>query len=206
MYTDQPWAWIVTLIVGYLCGSFSGSITASRRFHKTDIRKYGSGNAGMTNALRTFGKKTALLVTLMDAAKTLIPLFLGRWLIGDATVVAAGAGVILGHAFPLYYKFKGGKCVLSSAVIILFMDWRVFAVAIGLFLILAFVTKIVAVGSLAAALSAPFATYFILGQRLETIFIACLATFIIILHRDNIKRLIEGREPKTIGQQKGENQ
>lgn len=197
MYSDRPWALALVVLLGYLLGSFSGAITASRFFHKTDIRKYGSGNAGMTNALRTFGAKTAVLVSLMDAAKTIAALLIGQWLVGYLAVPAAGAGVLLGHAFPVYYRFKGGKCVLSAAVILLYMDWRVFLAAMAVFFVLAFVTKIVAVGSMGAALAAPFLTWlFMREQTAHIIFISCMAAFVIALHHSNIKRIIEKRELK----------
>lgn len=205
MFSHRIWAWLVTALAAYLLGSVSGAITASKLFHKTDIRKYGSGNAGMTNALRTFGKKTAVWVTLIDVLKTLAALGLGQWLMGDMAVVVAGAGVVLGHAFPIYHRFKGGKCVMSSAVILLWLDWRVFAVAAGVFLLLALVTKIVAVGSMGAAVSAPFSTWLFLGREGSfslTVFVACLAIFIVVLHHSNIRRIIEKRELPVTSEKK----
>lgn len=196
MYADKPLAILAVAIIAYLLGSVSGAITASRLFHKTDIRKYGSGNAGMTNALRTFGAKTAVWVSAVDALKTVAALLIGRWLVGDLAVVVAGSGAVLGHAFPVYYSFKGGKCVLASAVILLFMDWRVFLCCVAVFLALAALTKIVAVGSLGATGIAPVLTWFFLKDPIHTAFVACLAIFVAVLHRGNIKRIIEKRELK----------
>lgn len=199
LFVGSIWAVGLTAVLGYLLGSVSGAITASKLFHKTDIRKYGSGNAGMTNALRTFGTKTAVWVSLMDALKTLAALAAGRWLAGgDAGLIAAAAGVLLGHAFPLYHHFKGGKCVLSGGVILLWIDWRVFLVAVAVFLLLALATKIVAVGSLGACLSAPVSVLiFLPGRHGLLAFVCLMALFIIILHHSNIRRLIEKRELKA---------
>ena len=189
----------ITLVIAYLLGSFSGAITASSLFHKTDIRKYGSGNAGMTNALRTFGAKTAVWVSLLDALKTVAALALGHFIAGgDWGFVMAASGVLLGHAFPVYHHFRGGKCVLSGAVILLWLDWRVFAVAVLCFLGLALGTKIVAVGSLIACVSAPFTTaVFLPGRTACLVFVSLMAVFIIALHHGNIRRLIERRELKA---------
>ena len=191
----------ITLVVAYLLGSFSGAITAGSLFHKTDVRKYGSGNAGMTNALRTFGAKTAVWVSLMDALKTVAALAAGYYIAGgDWGFVVAASGVLLGHAFPIYHRFKGGKCVLSGAVILLWLDWRVFAVAVLCFLGLALGTKIVAVGSLVACASAPFATaVFLPGRTACLVFVSLMAAFIITLHHGNIRRLVERRELKATG-------
>ena len=194
----------ITLVLAYLLGSFSGAITASGLFHKTDIRKYGSGNAGMTNALRTFGAKTAVWVSLLDALKTVAALAVGHFVAGgDWGFIIAASGVLLGHAFPVYHHFKGGKCVLSGAVILLWFDWRVFAAAILCFLILALCTKIVAVGSLIACASAPVSTaIFLPGRTACLVFISLMAAFIIVLHHGNIRRLLERRELKAVATDK----
>ena len=198
MYADHLWAWIVAGVAAYLLGSLSGAIIGSRVAHKTDIRKYGSGNAGVTNTLRTFGWKAAIFVGVIDMGKALLALLLGRYLLGDMGVIVGGGCVALGHAFPLYYGFKGGKCVMSSAIILLFVDWRVFIVCIGLFAILAVSTKVVAIGSLAAAALAPFATWFFLpDNKPYIVFTACMAVFVIFLHRKNIQRLLRGEELKA---------
>jgi glycerol-3-phosphate acyltransferase PlsY len=192
-----PLAAALCAVAGYLLGSFSGAITASRLFHKTDIRKYGSGNAGMTNALRTFGAKTAVFVTLLDALKTAAALALGAALLGSLTAALpfAGTGVLLGHAFPLWYRFKGGKCVLSGAVLLLAMDWRVFGVGAAAFLIVAFVTKIVAAGSLSACIVAAVAVPLLRpDDPALAIFTGCMAAFIIALHHSNIRRMLQKRE------------
>jgi glycerol-3-phosphate acyltransferase PlsY len=195
---DATLSAIFTALAGYLLGSFSGAITASRLFHKTDIRKYGSGNAGMTNALRTFGAKTAVFVTVLDALKTVAALALGAALMGSlaAAVPVAGTGVLLGHAFPLWHRFKGGKCVLSGAVLLLAMDWRVFCAGAGAFLLVAFATKIVAAGSLSACVAAAIAVPLLHpGEPRLIVFTACMAAFIIALHHSNIRRMLKKREP-----------
>lgn len=206
MYSQYLWAWIVAAVAAYFMGSISGAIIISKLFFKTDIRRHGSGNAGFTNVLRTFGKKTAVIVAVVDFGKMVLALLLARLLLGPLYgTIVGGACTSLGHAFPVFYNFKGGKCVMSAAALLLVMDLRVFVVCIGLFALMLAVTRIVAVGSLVAAISAPFATWVFLGEEPRyVIFIACMAAFVVWLHRGNIKRLVSGKEQKTVAHKESE--
>lgn len=186
---------VCTLLFGYLLGSLSGAILAARLFHDVDIRKFGSGNAGLTNTLRTLGPSTAAVVLAIDLLKTAVALLLGHVLAGETGLLCAAAGAALGHAFPLYYKFKGGKCVLSTAVICGFFEWRALLVLTAVFVWVVFLSRKVSVGSLTIAALLPFALWaFRAGSGRIWIGVG-LALTIIVLHRENIRRLVRGKEP-----------
>lgn len=201
MYIQHTWAWVLTAVLGYLLGSISGSITISRLFYKDDIRKFGSGNAGTTNVLRTYGKKKAALTMLVDFGKTFAAVLIGRWLIGDFAVAVAGTAVTLGHAYPIYYGFKGGKAAACSAACILMLDVRLFVVAAIIFFGSFFIKRIVSVSSLLVAFTLPFTTWFrfrdIIGTPVGNsyiIFAIYICVFVTYLHRSNIKRILNGTE------------
>ena len=133
--------WVVTvfsvlalLVVPYFLGSINFGIIISKLFHGEDLREYGSGNAGMTNMLRTYGKRDAAITLIGDALKAVVAVILGRILFGISGGYVAGLTCILGHAFPCYYKFKGGKGVVVTAATIAVIDWRIFLVLLGIFI------------------------------------------------------------------------
>ena len=201
MYADKVWAWVLTVAAGYLLGGINGSITVSRLFYKDDIRKFGSGNAGTTNVLRTYGKGKAALTLLIDFAKTIAAVMLGRYLIGGFALPVAGAAVTIGHAFPVYYGFKGGKAAACSAACIMLMGWKIFACAALLFFGSFFIWKTVSISTLLVAATLPFATWFffrdILGTPVGMAYMAFsvyIFVFVTYLHRGNIKRLLNGTE------------
>lgn len=203
MYETKAWAWIVSALIGYLLGSISGSITVSRLFYKDDIRNYGSGNAGTTNMLRTYGLKKAAMTIAIDFAKTLSAVFIGRMLIGDFAVAVCGVGITIGHAYPIYYNFKGGKAAACSAACMLALDWRLFLLEAAIFFTFAFSTRIVSLSTIIVALSFPPITWFffksVMGTAVGTVYIAFavyICIFIIYLHRSNIKRLMNGTESR----------
>ena len=181
--------------LAYLLGSVSGAIAAGRLLHRVDIRAFGSGNAGLTNTLRTLGPRAALLVLVLDTGKTAAALLLGRALCGETGLLCAAAGVLLGHAFPVYYRFRGGKCVLSMAVVALFFDWRAFLVLAGVFLWAAALSRRVSAGSMMAAPLLPFALW-AFGSSAARLWLASGAVaLVMILHRGNLRRLLRGEEP-----------
>mgnify|MGYP002562292698 CR=1 FL=1 len=201
MYADKVWAWLLTAAIGYFLGSLSGSITVSRLFYKQDIRDYGSGNAGTTNVLRTYGLKKAIMTMLVDFGKTFAAVTLGKLLIGDFAVAAAGAAVTIGHAYPIYYGFKGGKAAACSAACIFLIDIRVFCVAAVLFFGSAFIKRTVSISTLLVAFTLPFNTLFFFRDSLDSAvtqsYIALsvfICIFVTYLHRSNIKRLMNGTE------------
>lgn len=202
---------MIIMAAAYLIGSISTAIIAGKIIAGDDIRTHGSGNAGATNALRTYGKKAALFVVLGDGMKAVFAILIGMliaYLIPlsenqrDLAVYSAGIGVVLGHNFPLYFHFHGGKGVLVSAVAILFADWKIgLAVLIFAILVMA-VTKYVSLGSIlgGAALLA-MALIFRFGDWWYIGFSAVLAALVIVMHHANIGRLLAGTESK-LGQKK----
>ena len=126
-------------VISYLLGSLNGSLLLSKLILKDDIRRHGSGNAGATNVLRTYGKGWTVLVSLWDMGKGALAVALGwglgLWIGGrDIGMIAAGFCVILGHVFPVFFKFKGGKGVATACAVLFALDWRVAAIALSLFL------------------------------------------------------------------------
>lgn len=204
---------LICLAIGYVCGLFQTSYIIGR-LHKTDIREHGSGNAGTTNALRTFGKKAGILTLLGDclkcvAAIVLVRVFLGKTY-GDILPLLslyAAAGCILGHNFPFYLKFRGGKGIAASVGFILAFDWRIFLICAVIFFALFFTTHYVSLCSLSAYLAA-FAAIIVLGQggaygtdashTMEMYLVMGLLTALAFFrHRANIMRLAKGTENRV---------
>lgn len=203
---------LICLAIGYVCGLFQTSYIIGR-IYKTDIREHGSGNAGTTNALRTFGRKAGALTLLGDclkcvAAVLLVNLFLGKNYedILPLLNVYAAAGCILGHNFPFYLNFRGGKGVAASVGFILAFDWRLFVVCAVIFFGLFFMTHYVSLCSLSAYLAA-FIAMVILGQSgaygmdsthmTEMYVVMGLMTALAFFrHRENVSRLMKGTENK----------
>ena len=191
------WRIVLSLLGGYLLGSVSVAIVLTRR-KGGDVRDKGSGNAGATNVARVYGIWVGLATLVGDGVKTaLAMLVLGRLLAGLPGMVAAAFGCLLGHCFPLYFGFRGGKAVSVGAAIGLCLDWRLFLILLGVFLILAFSTKRVAVGSMAAAVAFPIGMLILGGFPWYSLALGCFITvFVILMHRENVKRLLKGKEPE----------
>ncbi len=187
---------ILSLLFGYLFGSLNFAIIYSK-LRKDDIRNHGSGNAGATNILRTYGKIPALIVFLLDISKGIIAVLLVRLAIGDELLECSAAlGAVLGHNFPIYYKFAGGKGVSTSFAVLLILQWQVAVLALLVFIISVAISKYVSLSSVLASLSAIVSSYFMVG--FDTFFFFCLLIGIlcIIRHHTNIKRLLNGTENK----------
>ena len=206
-------------IISYLLGSLNFAIIVTRAMAGKDIRNFGSGNAGMTNVLRTVGIPAAALTAVGDLGKGILSALAGEWIFSIVAkdIVETGilrdflnggmyVGIIfalLGHLFPLYYNFKGGKGILVCGGAILIMDWRVFLSILALFVIFFIFTKIVSVGSIIATIGFPTFTciYQIIDNKftpteitINTLLAAGVAAVVIVMHRENIKRLINGTE------------
>lgn len=199
----------IIAVCAYLFGSLSFAIIVSKVTLGKDIRNYGSGNAGLTNAYRTMGAKKTLFVLLGDIAKGAAAVSVGWALGGPVGKLTAGIFVILGHMFPLYFGFKGGKGVLVGAGAALATEPLVCAVLLGIFLIEVAVTRIVSLGSIIIAALYPVGTLINLiarGANLPTILFSTfccviMAAMVIWLHRSNIERLKNGTEYR-FGQKK----
>ncbi len=207
-------ALLLSGFLAYLIGSVNFAIIVTRIFAKKDIRNYGSGNAGMTNVLRTVGKLPALLVTIGDFCKGMLAVFLGHlllaWIGGGVPFYAdylIALLVMLGHCFPVFYGFKGGKGILVSAGVILVLNWQVFLVILAVFVIVVVISRIVSLASISAAVAFPIATlvfaliYSAPHPFLDTLSALLIGGIVIFMHRSNIKRLLNGTENK-LGQKK----
>lgn len=214
--------WLAILIaaaLGYLLGGVNFAITTVRLLKGEDIRSFGSGNAGLTNTLRCFGKVCALFTLIGDLAKGVVAVLLSQLFAGlltdhtaDLYMIGCVAGIfaILGHVFPLYYGFKGGKGVLVGVSVFLVLDWRVFCVLIGIFAVILLLSKYVSLASIIASACCP--VLIVLAQiflsdihhqvfapwqiALHFALTAVMALMIIFMHRSNIQRLREGTERK----------
>lgn len=199
---------VLTLVIGYLLGSINFSIIFTQIFAKTDVREHGSGNAGFTNTLRTAGKKAAVIVFVCDALKAvvaiLIAVLINRFIPFDPFTqygkYTAALGVVLGHNFPVYYGFKGGKGIVVSIAILFSINWITACFVLGVFLILFFATGFVSLGSVAGAVTVIVCTSVMYALNLAGVDAAQLALMFalgflaIYMHRTNIKRLLDGTE------------
>ena len=194
-------SWLILLLLSYFLGCLNGSVMVSHFIIHDDVRQHGSGNAGLTNFYRTYGAKYALGVILFDMGKTVVACLLGgtlfSCLFGDWTlgVLLGGLGCELGHMFPVFFGFKGGKGILSGAVLVWLLNWRVALIAWGLFAALWLLTRYVSLGSLCATLSMPVSTYFFCGRSvLYTVLAVLVASLVVWCHRENITRLLRHEE------------
>ena len=187
---------LACIILPYLLGSLNFAIIISRIFFRDDIRKYGSGNAGMTNMLRTYGKLPAAATLLLDMSKGLIAVVLGRLIFWEIGAAVASLFVVLGHMFPCFYKFKGGKGVATTAMVALATNWFVFLLLLAVFVIIVSGTKYVSLGSVIGVALYPvfLARFYNTGWNVLAAFI--IAAFVIFMHRSNIKRIWSGTESK----------
>jgi len=197
-FTLTALGFVILAIAAYLLGSLNFSIIISKYFFKEDIRSYGSGNAGMTNMLRTYGKGPAALTLLTDALKAVIAVLIGRLIWGAVGAYAAGLCCMLGHIYPVFYKFKGGKGVVVVGTTILMTNWKVGLVLILIFVILVASTKYISLGSVMGALIYPLILSRMNGKDPQIVLLFALAMTVVVVgkHRSNIKRLIEGTENK----------
>lgn len=196
--------YIIAIIIAYLLGSISFSIIFSKKFAGFDVREKGSGNAGSTNVLRTVGKRAALLTLICDILKGVIAILIAIlatkiWKQLDNQILKYFAGffVILGHTFPIFFEFRGGKGVATALGVLLTLNWKIGLISLIFAIILIAFTKMVSVGSLLAAVLFPILTIFIGNTKFLCIIISMLITLLVIFnHRENIKRIRNGTENK----------
>ena len=193
------WKNLVVLLVAYLLGSISTSIIVSKIILGDDIRNHGSGNAGATNTLRTVGKLGALLVVLGDILKTVIAiLFAKLFLKSDPSAIyIAGIGAVIGHNFPLYFGFKGGKGIIVSTVAILFAEPIIGLITAVVAILIIVISHYVSLGSISGAVIFVILSFiFKLSNPKFVVFACVLALLAIYMHKANIQRLISGTESK----------
>lgn len=197
---DLTFGLILSAVIGYLLGNFSAGIVIARAFGVADIRKTGSGSSGSTNVLRTLGWLPSILTLLGDCLKSFVAAMIGRLLAGDYGMLVGGLFAIVGHDFPVFLHFKGGKGVASTLGLLLAVDWRVGLILLGVVLLIAYLTHYVSVGSITAAILMPFLIGLMNRDRQNCaayiIGTALVGALDVFSHRANIKRLIEGKENK----------
>ncbi|MBO5374293.1 MAG: glycerol-3-phosphate 1-O-acyltransferase PlsY [Clostridia bacterium] len=194
-------------VVGYLIGSLNFGVIISR-IYGADIRTKGSGNAGATNMMRVYGKKASYLTFLGDVLKTVVAVFLCRILIaGFNGAYFTGLFVIIGHAFPLYFKFKGGKGVACIAAFCLCTTPIIFLIELVIFIAILFAFKMVSLGSIMIALIFPYMLYLFEGPGLHVVVGFLAAAMVIFLHRQNLVRIFNHTEHKfNLGRKKKQNE
>jgi len=195
----------LTAILGYLIGSVSMSIILTKYIFKDDVRNHGSGNAGATNVARTYGWGPGILTFLCDFAKCVLAiLVVGRLLGAEAGgdwgrewgKCIAGIACLMGHCFPVYFGFKGGKAVSTGACVAFLIDWRLGLLILLVFAVVVAWKRIVSISSICAAGALIIGSPFLSGSKAEAVLGVFTGLLVIFMHRENIKRLKNGTEAK----------
>lgn len=202
-------SYIIVAVIAYLLGSVSFSVIISKKMAGFDVREKGSGNAGTTNVLRSVGKKAAIFTLLGDVLKGVIAILVA-YIIGliikegidkALLIQLAGIFVILGHTFPIFFKFKGGKGIATALGVLLMTNWNIGLICLVFALVLMTLTKMVSLGSIAAAILfpvliifMPHTAYLVDGNYI--IYSILIAVLVVYNHRANVKRLLNGTENK----------
>ena len=207
--------YIGAAIIAYFIGSINFSIIISKKIAGFDVREKGSKNAGTTNMLRTVGKKAATVVLICDILKGVIAILLAKIITQDVNqalgVQIAAFCVVLGHTFPIFFEFKGGKGVATSIGVLFMINWEIGLICLIYGIIIIALTRFVSLGSISAAILFPVLTLFVSEHYIAsgagyTIFGIVMAVFILINHRENIKRLNSGTENRiSFGKKAEEN-
>ena len=229
-FLQNSWlAMLLTVVIAYLLGSISFAIIVTKLFSKQDIRDFGSGNAGATNVLRSQGKLPALLTTLGDLGKSILSVLIGGWLLTVIQMMPfsgwesyrplmydpdnlelvgrylAGFFCIIGHMYPLFFGFRGGKGVMTTLGMTLLLDWRAALLLLAVFAVIVLCTRMVSFGSIIAAIGLPVATWFfrtyVDHQQWQTVAfctvaVSAISLIVIFKHRSNIVRIFKGTENK----------
>ena len=191
---------LICAAAAYFLGCLNFGIIISKVKYHDDIRTKGSGNAGATNMLRTYGKKMAAVTFLGDFLKAAVSVILGICLMGGVGGYVAAFSCMVGHAFPCFYGFKGGKGVAVSAAAILFLDWRVFIMLLICFVLIVWWSKYISLGSVTCLFMFPLLLSRMNSGRMPSIVVVIafmMAALVIYLHRENIKRIYNGTESKV---------
>jgi glycerol-3-phosphate acyltransferase PlsY len=194
------------ILIGYLIGSLSFAVIVSKAFGLPDPHTYGSGNPGATNVLRTGNKLAAVLTLLGDGVKGWFAVFLAQrlaWRFGvdDAGIAGVAAAVFVGHLFPVFFRFKGGKGVATAAGVLFAIDWRIGLGTLATWLVIAFFFRYSSLAALVAAAFAPFATALVLGFNLYAAAVLAISALLVWRHAENIRKLFAGTESR-IGEKK----
>ena len=197
---------LLILFLGYLFGSFPSGYLAGRITKGVDIRSLGSGSTGATNVLRHIGKRAAITVFLIDVFKGILSILVAKYFLlndSDSWQVAIGLSTLIGHIWPVWLNWRGGKAVATGLGIFLGISWQVGLATLGIFILTITLFRIVSLASITAAFALPFIMFLSFESSsisIPFLVISLLATTLVIWrHRENIARLIRGKEPK-IGQ------
>ena len=194
---------LAIILGGYLVGSLPFGVIIGRAWKGVDIRQYGSGNIGFSNALRVLGWKPAAVVFVGDALKGIVPVVLGQALLrtwhvphADLWLLLVGLAPILGHSFSVFLRFRGGRAVTTTLGVLIGLCWQAALVALVSWLVVVAITRYISLGSIVAALSVP--TYmFLSGKSRDWLILWCVVSLLVILrHLPNMKRLVKGTEVK----------
>ncbi len=200
---------IIVAIIAYLIGSINFSVIFSKKMAGFDVREKGSGNAGTTNMLRSVGKKAAAITLICDILKGVVAILIAMFIawafkVENASLLVqiAGIAVVLGHTFPIFFGFKGGKGVATSLGILIMSNWQIGLICLVFGVVLIALTRMVSLGSCAAAVLFPVLTLFINEHYIVSqgssylIYSIILAVIVLFNHRSNIKRILSGKENK----------
>jgi len=195
---------LLCCLMGYFLGSVNFAIILSKKYHQDDVRDHGSKNAGTTNMFRTYGKKAAFLTFLGDFLKAVVVCFLGRFCWGILGAYLAGLFCVIGHIFPVFFKFKGGKGVATTAGVMLACDVPTFLIIFVLYFGVFFLSKLVSAASVMSALMYPFILFELnklLPEELKVpgfcvLLAMAISIIVVIKHIENIKRILNGTEPR----------
>ena len=202
----QPLYFAGAVLAAYLMGSLSFAVIVSRLFGLNDPRSYGSKNPGATNVLRSGNKVAAIATLLLDAIKGWVPLALIQWKggeygLGEGALAAAGLAVFLGHLYPVFFQFKGGKGVATAAGLLFGVHWMLGLACIGTWLLVAYFSRYSSLSALLSALAVPL--YYLLGDRAlwyvdkyVLMMLVVTSALLIYRHRENIGKLLQGKESK----------
>ncbi|NMA83130.1 MAG: glycerol-3-phosphate 1-O-acyltransferase PlsY [Epulopiscium sp.] len=191
---------IISILIGYFIGCFQTAFLVGKMSHHIDIRKHGSGNAGTTNVIRVLGWKAGILTFLGDLLKAIVAVIICRWLWPDSSLLAGvygGAAVVIGHNWPLFLGFKGGKGIASTVGVLLALDWRLGLIAILTMICIIGITRYVSLGAIVMVSLIPITLLLFYPNENE---VFCIGLFLmlsaLIRHRSNIYRLVTKTESK----------
>ncbi len=196
----MPGATLIVL-VAYLIGSISFAVMVSRAMGLPDPHTYGSGNPGATNVLRTGSRKAAALTLLGDTLKGVIAVVFAQWAIGPAqapagVVALAALAVFVGHLFPVFFGFRGGKGVATAAGILFALDWRLGAVTLGIWIMVAVATRFSSLAAITAAIAAPLGAWLLMDRVFDAACVLAIALLLVMRHAANIRKLLAGTESR----------
>lgn len=193
---------VISVLAGYLLGNLNGAVCISALLHD-DVRTHGSGNAGLTNFIRNYGSSKALLVLLIDGLKAVVACIIGGLLMKEhgyylEGVTIGGSGAMIGHIYPVFFGFRGGKGALSGLFVVYMIDWRIGLILTAVFLGTYFITHYVSLGSILAAFSLVLSFALLHHDRIAVMTVGIvMGLMVIVMHRTNLVRLFRGTERKT---------